>query len=103
MRVSKNHADVKAAAAIVRKAIKGLRPEMWYGERDGVGHKVNVHYDDGEHAATVNYETIEWVTYELLDAINDKLEAADLPIEAEYLSRHEVALMLLLSPPWTRS
>jgi hypothetical protein len=88
--------DAVKAAAIVRKVIHSLRPSgWWYRGKDRVGHKVNVHYGDGGYAATVNYETYPWVTYELLDKINDKLDEAQLGIEAEYMSSYEIGLMHL--------
>jgi hypothetical protein len=87
-------ADIKAAVAIIRQLIRAQRPDgWWFAGQDMVGHGINVHYDDGEYAATVNYETYEWNSYDFMDAINDALEAARLPLEAEYLSDYEIALV----------
>lgn len=83
---------IQQAVAQVREVIAecgGPNP----GTTDGVGHYVNVHLNDGAYAATVNYETCAWLDYDVLDRINDRLDLdCGLPIEAEYLSEHEVGL-----------
>ena len=84
--------DVQKATAIVASTIRNIQPDFWSGARDMVGHKVNVHYDDGEYAATVNYETTSWCDYDMVDKLNDLLEEERLPFNVAYLSDYEVAL-----------
>ena len=80
------------ATNLVAVMIRRLDPEFWHGRRDAVGHKINVHYQDGTYAATMNWETRDWCSYEFLDRVNDALEANALPFVAEYMGDRELAL-----------
>lgn len=90
--------DVKEAVAIVRRLIWQRYP--FKRGTDDVGHKVNVHYNDGEYDATLNYETRAWLIADgMIEAIDDALTEADSPCYVEELSSYEVGIML---PKWAK-
>ncbi len=80
------------AAAIIRKEIQALTPGFWRHGKDQAGHKVNVHYEDGGYAATINWETRSWCDYLICDQLADALQDAGLPFDVAYLSSVEIAL-----------
>lgn len=86
---------IQEATAIVAKLIRQREPDFWHGQRDLIGHKINVHYNDGDYAATLNYETRAWCDYDFLDRIDEALGRADLPFAVEYLSEYEVCFTQL--------
>lgn len=80
------------AAAIIRKEIQALTPGFWHRGTDQAGHKVNVHYEDGGYAATINWETSAWCDYLICDQLAEKLQDAGPPFDVAYLSDYEIAL-----------
>lgn len=87
-----NLTGIQRATELVAKMIRGLDPGFWNGVSDLVGHKVNIHYNDGEFAATVNWETRDWCDYDFLDTIDAALAREGLPFAPAYLSSYELGL-----------
>jgi hypothetical protein len=87
--------EITRAASVVRKRIRARFPEAFDGQRDVAGQKINVHYDDGGYAATLNWELRSWVDYEFLDELNDALESERLPFIVEYHNSYEISFEAL--------
>jgi hypothetical protein len=92
MSATDERTDIQKATELVAKMIRDLTPGFWRGVSDLVGHQVNIHYDDGGFAATMNWETESWCDYDFLDTIDAALAREGLPFTPAYLSSYELGL-----------
>jgi len=54
--------------------------------KDDAGNRIHVHPD------SIVWETVDWLDYEVLDRINERLERDGLPFVAEYGNSYEVLI-----------
>lgn len=76
---------------IVVDELKKAHPDAWKwarknSYRDDAGNRIYVHPD------SIVWETVQWVDYTLLDAINDRIQDENLPFVAEYAGSYEVTV-----------
>jgi hypothetical protein len=76
-------------AKIIIGLIKERHPTVWTltrkdSKQDDAGNRIYVHDD------SIVWETMAWLDYEVLDRINEQIEAKQLDYVAEYGNSYEV-------------